>query len=599
MASGDSSDVFDASRDNELVLNLGKGLDYDGWGSDLYLGMEDPGNWRMNFTNQTNVYLYSITGFHRQWKVDEKLWLDFHRNIKGNFSWLVKGRLEQFHDQRARPFRDDLRLTGLQPADNGFEMVSSSAGTGYGNSDIGSRSMTVGLAYQAVGNLYASGALGPLIQERRGESFEGLRFDLDLQHDWGSGRLNGEGWLDRLNTGSDYGWNTDLNGLYAISEEWENSYRLGYDRSSQREFSAFDQIEGRRSDERINLANRLKVGIDSPLKFIWASNFTRQSTEHTGLAKEYRDHEYTWKNDLRTTIKYSSFMTSAMGGLDLQEQRYEAILIQGRRSNLGLYTIWQGSSDDSAAVDTRVIKYRFDTPDENDLNDRDELRYILSLRVGKRLMEGLGFQLELKADLNHLVYIYRPRSAENRWTRVFTLACGVPWQYGRFRNMARFTVVGNYTVYDYPPAQTELSRVYRIFSVQDTLRIGINRNWSVKLGNVLMLDEHGRFHWKDWTEDVSEDGINTSTSLLLNYNDRKLNCGIGWKLYHRYSRLHLRDGERVRGDAVRSQGPVVSIGAEPADRLQVDFRASILEVHEKSRTVYRLPDVRCVLSWKL
>jgi hypothetical protein len=422
---------------------------------------------------------------------------------------------------------------------------------------------------------------------------------MDLQHRWESGGLCSDGWLERLNIGSDYGWNAGLHGLYAISEEWENSYRLGYEGSSQREFSAFERIEGRRNDERINLSNQLKLGEDSPLKLTWASDFTRQSAEHTGLAKAYRDHEYTWKNDLRTALEYGSFTTSAMGGLDLQEQLYEEILTQGQRSYAGLYTIWQETADDSAAVDARTIKYRFDTPDENDLNDRDELRHIITFRAGKRLWQGFGFQLELKADLNHLVYIYRPRSAENRWTRVFTLSCAVPWQDGWMENMARFTVVGNYTVYDYPPAKTELSRVYRIFSVQDTLRIGINSNWSVKLGNVLIFDEHGRFHWEDWTEDVSEDGFNTSTSLLLNYNERKFQCGFGWRVYQRYSWLHLRGDERMRADAVRSHGPAISLNADPADRLHVEFNASVLEVTDRNRAVYRLPDIRCIMSWKL
>ncbi len=584
---------------NVLITTFTKGLEYDGWEGELRLKRSLPGGGQIMFHENVLAHLHRVPNFRRQWKIDQRLDFLFEQPVNDRFKWLLSGEQERFRDQRAYRYEDDVNPVYVQP-DNPQLLLIPAVGTVHDAGDISCQYMAIGAGYKNTQKFSAWGSLGPLFEDRRGEENRGARLDMDIQCQWSDAVLQADGWLNRLNVGNDYSWTAAMNGEHSFTQEADDQYNVSFSSTSQREFSASEiGAEGQRYDERLDISNRLTGGKISSMQVTWKSDLSRQRTAHSELTREYTDHQFTWENDISAVHEYEGFRTALTAGLDLQEQQYADALVQGQRNYLGIYTMLAGSFVDSSAIEARVINYRFDTPDENDLNDRDELRYHIVFRTGKKLLPGLGLRVKLEADLHHLVYIFRPRSAENRWSRLFRLSCELPWQDGNVTNISRFSVVGNYNVYDYPPAENELSRAYRFFNAEDTLQFKIHPRWDLTLGAALLLDEHGCFRWDEWVEDISENGYNLSTSLMAHYKTDGVLIGFGWKLNQRYSWLHVSGGEKVRGDAVRSDGPSIQLQVDPAERLHVEFSGHVLRVDDRHRRAYNLPDIRCSLTWLL
>jgi len=565
-------------NNNVLVTTYTKGLEYDGWEEELRLYRKLAGGGSLNCYEYLNASLHRIPGFLSQWRLDQQLGFSFEQPINDRLDWMVVGDQEIFYDQRARRPQDNLYHEAMLQ---------------------GSYHLGLGGNYEYNEKVSAKGSIGPLFEHRRKERSQGACFDMNILSFLPGGPFEADGWLNYLNTGSEFGWSAKMDGVYEISSEANDIYELTFERSSRREFSPYELIEGRRNDESLNIFNRLGSSRTEPLQMTWDSELARKRASHSGSVRERRDHEFTWENELHLVYSRSGLRTTTLAGLDLQEQQYENALIQGQRTYLGLHTVKFNALLDSVAFEARVIKYRFDTPDEDDRNDRDELRYLLTIRAGEKITSNLGVRLKLETDLHHLVYILRPRSAENRWSRLFSFSCELPWRDDPVTNIARFTVAGNYNVYDFPPSDTDLSHVYRHFSYEDTLRFTVHTRMELELGTSVLIDEHGRFRWDDWALDISENGYSMSASFTGAYKTEDLRFGLGWKTHHRYSWLHQSGGGKIEGDNIRSDGPVLSLKAAPADRLRVDLSGQVLRVRHRSRSPYNLPDIRCSLSWML
>ena len=557
-----------------ILTTYYKGIDYDGLQNVMHVDKLFTNGGKLRCREEFSLYLYRFHGLSERWKIDQKLYLSYEKPINDKVGWLSAGTFDLFN------------VLFEKEKTSGKAFRSSEMITGY---------LAQGLAYNNHDLFKVKGLIGPLRDQRRSRKNNGIHLDCSLFREYATGTIHSDGWLNRFSFGNDYGWSMDLKGKYDFIDGGSDSYNVLFNGSNQREYIGDNR--GWRADEQFNIVNRLATKDDVPIQVSWNSDLNRQRTTHTGLAREYQDYDFSWKNDMQLIYRSSGFGAIATGGLDLQEQRYDEALAQGRRNYLGLYVVENGSVLDSAALNARVIKYRYDTPDVTDFNDRDELRYLIALSAGKMITSNLGLILKLEADLRHLVYISARRSGENRWGRVFSLSCKLPWRDGRLENVADFAVVTNYTVYDFPDADAEKSRIYRFFTFEDTLLYDLNSHFNLEFHLALILDEHGRFHWGKWVEEVSENGYSLSASVIPSYRSDDITMGFGWKTNHRYSWRHQTDEQKVRGESVQSHGPVGMLIITPSDRLHAELKGSVLMVKDRFRGSYNLPDIKCSLTW--
>ena len=594
---------------NKLTTLFNKGFEIDSWTAELSLNSIRPGKSEFYFREDISALLYSTSGFHRHWKVDQNLNFRFDRTVNRRFGWLLSGEQELFYNQRAYRYIDDINPTAVFPNITTYHGIAGQS-TVSSRSDIETNHLAAGVKYKFGTNLNSFCSVGPMSDKRRGDRNEGIKMKAGLKNSWNNGSVWFDGWIDRLPVGTYHGVTAELDSEHQLAEGASDAYSISYQNNRQRGFNPLGNVEVPRSDERLRISNQLSSKAEVPLQIAWDSQLSRQKTFqrslHQDIQSNYSDDfksgngsGFNWKNDLITSYKTSNFNASVIGGIDLQEQNYYDALTQGTRNYLG--TISEVSCDllDSLSFEARVIKYRFDTPDENDLNDRDELRYILILNSRKQLTPALGLRLRLETDLHHLVYIYRPRSSENRWTRLFILSCGVPWSEDRIKNIAKYSVSSSYTVYDYGPVDSELSRVFRFYSIVDTLNIRVLNNIDLEMSLEYIIEDHGKFRWSDWVEDVSEEGYTVSSSIIPTYRITDMNLGFGWRFQQRFTWVYRKGGEKFRGEAVRSDGPILFLSARPADRITAEVTGQMLRVDDNFRGTYNLPDIRCRLTWTL
>src|SRR5206468_114721 len=61
---------------------------------------------------------------------------------------------------------------------------------------------------------------------------------------------------------------------------------------------------------------------------------------------------------------------------------------------------------------------RYDTPSDQNVEDRDELLVALSLATTHRISQYFDLGISLEGTLSHIVYLLRERSANNNYNRV-------------------------------------------------------------------------------------------------------------------------------------------------------------------------------------
>jgi hypothetical protein len=321
-------------------------------------------------------------------------------------------------------------------------------------------------------------------------------------------------------------------------------------------------------------------------------------TTHQGSSADYSDRESQWENGLDLALHRARSEFKVVGGIDLQDLKYNLTITQGRRLRLGCESSYQPTTADSLHLNLQAIRYRFDTPDLTDLNDRDELRYLLKAGWSHQIISTLSMDWDATVDLNHLVYLFRPRSSENRWARLFSIECALPWKDDPLTNVARFAVVANYTAYDFAPSDLELSRAYRSFTAEDSLTLSLSRGWTIEFETSLLKDDNGRMRWDEWVQNVSEDGYAVTTTGMLSHRIAFFQTALGWSRYFRRTDLHSANGERTPGQWVESRGPVFACFQNADQRgLSWNFQGRWLWVEDRPHGDYTLPDIKLILDY--
>ena len=119
-------------------------------------------------------------------------------------------------------------------------------------------------------------------------------------------------------------------------------------------------------------------------------------------------------------------------------------------TTLALSANWRFRYSDSLIVHTSLQRYRYDTPDLKNFDDRDELRFRFDIREIHTFSQALTLESKASLHMHHFVYIYGERSADNNWNRILKVNPTVTWQLSpaiRFSQSAE--VLANYIDYDF------------------------------------------------------------------------------------------------------------------------------------------------------
>ncbi len=184
---------------------------------------------------------------------------------------------------------------------------------------------------------------------------------------------------------------------------------------------------------------------------------------------------------------------------------------------LGLETEGVGWRNSSYMLESYVEELQYDTPSQNNFDDRDELRYRVQGTYAFNINPHTQVSLESLASLNHLVYIFQQRSADNNWNRIFQTGSTITYRTpSGFRLASTFSVFANYVDYDFEDIFIRIrSFVFRRYSMKNAFEFPVTRHGEMGASFQLNLEENGLLQWKDFVQNILVD--RTIVSGMLNY----------------------------------------------------------------------------------
>lgn len=240
----------------------------------------------------------------------------------------------------------------------------------------------------------------------------------------------------------------------------------------------------------------------------------------------------------------------------LEEQKNNSI----QQTQLSFDISQSLGSRDTLSLSASTVKMQYDTPSDENYDDRDELWVLAGLRWIHRFSPR--FQAGLSADLNmrHTVFIFAERSANNTWNRVLRLRPFTELRVGSglvSHNAAE--VVANYTVYDFETATlSQRSFSLRQLTISDSTTLHLGGEFWTEISLHLRFYERGELRWTAFTVRPVQFFDERTLSLSMLRIGRAVRASVGFRLFEQ-RRYGYEGREKVRSGLLRSYGPTGSL----------------------------------------
>jgi hypothetical protein len=376
--------------------------------------------------------------------------------------------------------------------------------------------------------------------------------------------------------------------------QWSNNrwdFYIPADSVTQKEFGVKENIRSR-VDEIYNVSNTLHYAVGKELSAVvqtlvetrTISNAFRYKSllEPTmipydvtvqeqrlegGIDLNYRDINNIFASvGIHTSERDERHILQKIDGVDkdIQESASEQesqLDNDARRTSLrGIFSM-PVSSSDFVSFESSAGILRYDTPDSTNTDDRDELLITLSGRESHRWNEYFEISVTAEATLNHIVYLFADRSANNNWNRIFRLAPELTYTPSPVMRMVNtFEVLANYTVFDYETLiPTVESYSYRQFAFLDSTSYDMSSNMGLDFLLHVRLYERGELQWKAFTERPQQYFQEVTFSPAVRYTiQERLVCAAGFRSFVQ-NRYLYNGAARVTDGNYFSYGPTTSI----------------------------------------
>ena len=190
-----------------------------------------------------------------------------------------------------------------------------------------------------------------------------------------------------------------------------------------------------------------------------------------------------------------------------------------RKTGLGLSADGSLFKNDSYTIKGYVEKLKYDTPSDENFDDRDELRYWVQSSYSFYFNPRIRVSVQSLASFDHLVYVFGERSADNNWNRIFQVRSDIEYiSPSGFTVNGRFSVLANYVDYDFDETFTRVrSFVFRRFSMYQAVVYPLTRKGSIEAAMQIDLEENGLLRWKDFIQNLLIDRTILSGSFRYVY----------------------------------------------------------------------------------
>jgi hypothetical protein len=234
---------------------------------------------------------------------------------------------------------------------------------------------------------------------------------------------------------------------------------------------------------------------------------------------------------------------------------------QSHRTSLSSGIHFRPSKSDTLIFSGSGTLLRYDTPSLGNLDDRDELWYVLNITTLHKINRYLHVTFSADANLTHLVYLSSRRSADNTWNRILRISPRVVYSpTSGMTTMNRFEVLANYTVYDFEYLSSSTrSFSFRQFAFIDSTTIELTQKLAFEWFNHLKLYERGDLRWDAFSErPVAAFEDKTFSGTLVYSINYRLLFSVGIRYFNQL-RFGYSGSTRYIERSFRSIGPTTAI----------------------------------------
>ncbi len=229
------------------------------------------------------------------------------------------------------------------------------------------------------------------------------------------------------------------------------------------------------------------------------------------------------------------------------------------RASLSLSGDFNLSKKDKLSLSFLQNKLRYDTPSEENFDDRDEILSILRLRYSRFLTPFFEAFVSTEGTYSHIVYLFSEKSSNNNINRVLKFAAGGNYTGKNVRSSNTFEVSANYTVYDFEDLNPNFkSFSFRQFTATDSSSIKIFKDLSFKSDGYIKLSEQGDFHWSSFSAQPTRylEEIYAEPKITYNLNGILLASGIR---YFSLKAYNYKVREKIPDSKYISVGPLMEV----------------------------------------
>ncbi len=297
--------------------------------------------------------------------------------------------------------------------------------------------------------------------------------------------------------------------------------------------------------------------------------------------------------EFESSLKYKSesFSSELKAAYSEKDERYTTIYLEGvnkifyttreeiesQKNNISgkiyitAFTDFKLSKKDIFNVSLLHFKLKYDTPNEKNYDDRDELLSIFRLRYTRIISPFFSAFINTEGNLSKLVYISAKRSSNNYTNRVLKLSSGGFYTSSIVSSFNSFEVSANYTVYDFEDINPNYkSYSFRQFSYVDSTQINFTSDISLKVFGYLKLSEQGELKWNNFSLRPTRFLEESLLIPTIFYTWNKFICGLGIR-YFSLKTFSYKQAEKILESFYSSIGPTTEINYNLSENASINF----------------------------
>lgn len=212
--------------------------------------------------------------------------------------------------------------------------------------------------------------------------------------------------------------------------------------------------------------------------------------------------------------------------------------LERRKNNTSNFTTLHSSSNfrisskDNITLSLFHRKLVYDTPSDENFDDRDEILSIGRLSYNRKLSLLFDMFANIEFSYNHIVYTFSERSSNNNVRRIVKLNTGGVFQNKEFFSRNTFEVSANYTTYDFEDINpNSRSFSFRQLRFEDSTSINFFRKVFLEIDGYAKISEQGDFHWDKFSSNPNRFLAEYYSQQILRVKKDEISFGLGFRIF--------------------------------------------------------------------